>query len=67
MESNAKAPDQYELQLQESMRKLQACQVSMGVTSCMSCDKLLNCELRTSYVEDVYKSMNKGKGGGFEF
>lgn len=59
--------DQWEEALQNVMATLQDCQKSNGLASCFDCDKLLNCELRSSYVKTVYESMNKGETGGFEF
>lgn len=59
--------DQYELALIRKKEELQACQDNQGVPSCYECEKLLSCDLRREYVEAVYRSMHKDKGGGFEF
>lgn len=53
--------------LDEQKAKLQECQASQQVDSCLQCDKVLDCEIRETYVKAVYESMNKGEGGGFEF
>ena len=62
-----KEPDQYELALIRKKEELQACQSNQGVASCYECEKLLACDLRKEYVDAVYRSMHKDKGGGFEF
>jgi hypothetical protein len=59
--------DSFEKKLQESIKTLQDCQNSHSLKSCFDCDKFLDCGIRDEYVQSVYKSMNKGKGGGFEF
>jgi len=59
--------DIWQQRLDEQKAKLQACQTSMQVKSCLKCEKILGCEVRESYVKAVYESMNKGQGGGFEF
>jgi hypothetical protein len=59
--------DQWELALEEELTKLQNCQNEHGFEGCEPCDKLLECTTRQEYVKAVYTSMNKGKGGGFEF
>ena len=73
MDSHENAPvfeeeiDEWVRVRKEMMQKLQACQKEHGLASCMPCEKFLECELRDAYVKAVYDSMNKGKGGGFEF
>ena len=62
-----KEPDQYELALIRKKEELQACQSNQEVPSCYECEKLLDCDLRREYVDAVYRSMHKDKGGGFEF
>lgn len=57
----------FEIKLHEDMKTLKECQVNQKVTSCTQCEKLIGCEIRIKYVQSVYTSMNKGKGGGFEF
>lgn len=59
--------NQWELTLEEKTKELKACQQEKGLKSCLSCEKINNCELRDSYVKAVYESMSKGAGGGFEF
>jgi len=59
--------DEWEIQLQTQSRALKACQEQHHLTSCMTCQELLSCQLRDAYVHAVYNSMNKGAGGGFEF
>jgi hypothetical protein len=59
--------DIWQKRLDEQKLKLQECQKSMGVTSCLGCQKIFDCEIREHYVKAVYESMNKGEGGGFEF
>lgn len=59
--------DQFEQRLLETTAKLKECQEQMGVKSCFECEKLFECEIRSDYVEAVYKSLNKGVEGGFEF
>lgn len=53
--------------LQKTKKELEECQENMRVKSCLECDKMFDCELRKRYIDSVYKSMNKGKSGGFEF
>ncbi|MEA1914771.1 MAG: hypothetical protein U9N30_05595 [Campylobacterota bacterium] len=59
--------DQWELALEAELKKLQQCQINLGFSGCEPCPKLLDCELRNTYVKAVYTSMSKGSGGGFEF
>ena len=59
--------DKWQLALDEQLIVLKQCQVSNNIDSCMKCDKILQCEVRDTYVKVVYESMNKGSGGGFEF
>lgn len=64
---NNKQLDKWELALEEQIKVLKACQKSLNLNSCTTCEKLLNCSTRSDYVNAVYKSMNKDSGGGFEF
>jgi hypothetical protein len=48
-------------------QELEQCQKEQNLSSCMLCSELLSCRTRLSYIEAVYKSMSKGKVGGFEF
>ncbi len=59
--------DEWQIVLKQKKVELEKCQKEHNVSSCLKCEKLLNCELRDSYVKAVYDSMSKGKGGGFEF
>ncbi len=59
--------DIYEERLNEQIKNLQECQQSHNLKSCYNCPKLLECEVRKLYVSAVYKSMNKGQLGDFNF
>ena len=59
--------DEWKIALTHKKEALEACQKEQGVNSCLKCAKLLNCDIRDSYIKAVYESMSKGKGGGFEF
>jgi len=59
--------DEWQILLTQKKATLEACQKEKHVTSCLKCDKLLECEIRDVYIKAVYDSMSKGKGGGFEF
>lgn len=59
--------DEWQIALQQQKAKLEACQAEQQVKSCMSCEKIIDCEVRDAYVKAVYDSMSKGTGGGFEF
>jgi len=59
--------DEWQIALKQKKSVLEACQSEHQVQSCMGCEKLLECEIRDSYVQAVYDSMSKGSGGGFEF
>jgi hypothetical protein len=59
--------DQWQLALKTQIQVLKECQQNHQVSSCMQCDKILDCPTRDEYVKAVYDSMNKGTGGGFEF
>lgn len=59
--------DKWQLALDEPLAVLKQCQVDKHMDSCMKCEKLLDCQVRDTYIKAVYTSMNKGSGGGFEF
>jgi len=59
--------DEWQISLQRKKAELEACQRDKHLQSCLKCENVLVCELRETYVKAVYESMNKGKGGGFEF
>ncbi len=59
--------DRWKEALDRQLERLQECQEEQKVRSCLACPKILECSIRTEYVNAVYESMNKGQGGGFEF
>lgn len=59
--------DQWQLELEKQIQIVQNCQTAHNIESCSKCEKILECNIRDSYVVAVYESMNKGSGGGFEF
>jgi len=59
--------DEWKLALTKKKKELELCQKERGLTTCIQCEKVLECEIRDTYIESVYNSMSKGKGGGFEF
>ena len=59
--------DEWQILLTQKKAELEACQNKKQVSSCLKCEKLLDCEIRDAYIKAVYDSMSKGKGGGFEF
>ena len=59
--------DEWQIALTQKKVELELCQVEHQVNSCFKCTKILDCELRDSYVKAVYDSMSKGESGGFEF
>ncbi|WP_300366279.1 hypothetical protein [Hydrogenimonas sp.] len=67
MESAEKTLDKWESARQKAKERLLACQNEQKVDSCMKCEKIIGCDIRSDYVKKVYESMSKGEGGGFEF
>lgn len=59
--------DEWQITLSQKKEALEKCQITHQVTSCMQCEKLLDCSVRDDYIKAVYDSMSKGAGGGFEF
>lgn len=59
--------DSFQQILNEKIIKLQDCQKSKNVNSCLKCEKVIKCKIRKEYVDSVYASMNKGSGGFFNF
>lgn len=59
--------DKYQIDLEAKKELLIKCQENKKLTSCMDCEKLFECEIRTNYVKATYDSMLKGQSGGFEF
>ena len=67
MENINQHKDKWQVLLDAELVILKQCQIQKGLTSCMKCSQLLECEIRDKYIKVVYESMNKGSGGGFEF
>jgi len=67
MKEESKSGDRWEEALDSKHEELRRCQREHGLSSCLSCQELLACSIRKAYVNAVYESMNKGRGGGFEF
>ena len=59
--------DEWQILLVQKKLELEDCQTQKHLSSCLTCEKLLECEIRDAYIKAVYDSMSKGKGGGFEF
>ncbi|AJC87672.1 hypothetical protein CINS5915_01055 [Campylobacter insulaenigrae] len=59
--------DEFEQILDLKKKELCACQARKNLKSCLPCSMIFECSLRKEYVEAVYKSMSKGKEGGFDF
>ena len=62
-----KVLDEWQLILIKKKDELETCQKEHQLSSCMKCEKLLDCPIRDGYIKAVYDSMSKGEGGGFEF
>ncbi len=67
MSRQPRSEDRWQKALEIKMQELQRCQEEHGLRSCLTCEKILGCSIRNAYVNAVYESMNKGRGGGFEF
>ena len=65
MEGAVKEQNIYELD--SKIVELESCQNQNAVDSCLKCANLIGCELRKSYVDAVYQSMNDGESGYFDF
>ncbi|MBT0831929.1 hypothetical protein KJQ82_06825 [Campylobacter lari] len=63
----AEVKDEFELALEVKKNELQTCQNEKNLKSCLSCSMIFECSLRKEYIDAVYKSMSKGKEGGFDF
>ncbi|ACM64052.1 hypothetical protein L8Y91_01555 [Campylobacter lari] len=63
----SESKDTFELALELKKNELQACQNNKNLKSCLPCSMVFECNLRKEYVDAVYKSMSKGKEGGFDF
>ncbi|BCX79032.1 hypothetical protein [Campylobacter sp. 19-13652] len=59
--------DEYELRLDETIEELTQCHAKLGVRSCVDCEQVFTCKIRSAYVDAVYASMSKGASGGFDF
>jgi hypothetical protein len=53
--------------LLEQIEVVKKCQKEHKVDSCLKCKEIIGCEIRKTYINAVYQSMNKGDSGGFEF
>lgn len=62
-----KRKDIFEEKLEEKTQDLKKCQDEKNVQSCLSCQQILDCSTRDTYVQAVYNSMSKGKAGDFSF
>ena len=65
MEGAVKEQNIYELD--SKLVELESCQSQNALDSCLKCANLIGCELRKSYVDAVYQSMNDGESGYFDF
>ncbi|EAK0952465.1 hypothetical protein A0Z28_05560 [Campylobacter lari] len=63
----AEVKDEFELALEVKKNELRACQNDKNLKSCLPCSLIFECSLRKEYIDAVYKSMSKGKEGGFDF
>ncbi|HEC1753063.1 TPA: hypothetical protein R1706_000936 [Campylobacter lari] len=63
----AEVKDEFELALEVKKNELQTCQNDKSLKSCLPCSMIFECSLRKEYIDAVYKSMSKGKEGGFDF
>ncbi|MGP1561524.1 MAG: hypothetical protein ACTTIC_05480 [Helicobacteraceae bacterium] len=59
--------DAFEEDLERQLAALKDCQEQKKFASCLKCETIFECKTRKNYVEAVYKSMNKGNQGGFDF
>lgn len=57
----------FEVELDNKIKELNACQSEHNVDSCLKCEKVVGCPLRNSYVDSAYSSMNGGNSGFFNF
>ena len=63
MENNTKLQADFD----NAKNELEICQNSHGFTSCFNCEKLLDCAIRDTYVENIYKMLSKGENSDFDF
>lgn len=59
--------NEFDEELETKLQELTNCQNSNGVDSCLKCEKIIGCAIRNHYVDTVYKSMNSGSNGEFDF
>lgn len=57
----------YQERLKQQIEIIKKCQNEYKIDSCLKCKKIIGCEIRKTYINAVYQSMNKGASGGFEF
>jgi hypothetical protein len=57
----------YKERLKQQIELVKKCQNEHKINSCLKCEKIIGCEIRKTYINAVYQSMNKGDSGGFEF
>lgn len=67
MSETAQSKDRWQEALDIKLEELKRCQKEHSLHSCLGCEKILGCPIRNAYINAVYESMNKGRGGGFEF
>lgn len=58
--------NKYDKKLRDKHNLVKDCEHRVD-NSCIKCKQFFECEIRKDYVDSVYKSMSKGKFGGFEF
>ena len=59
--------EQFKQDLKNKYIELKECQKKNNIDSCSKCELFFSCDLRKTYVDSVYKSMNKDSDGGFDF
>lgn len=65
--SEEELKNHFDIQLENNIKLLLNCQQELGLSSCMGCDKVFECNIRRAYVDSAYNSMSKGQSGGFDF
>lgn len=59
--------DNFQKQLDEKIQILQDCQSSNHLSSCLKCEKIIECKIRKDYVDSLYMNLSKGNSGFFNF
>lgn len=60
--------NQFQKDLQKNKTILQECQKQNHLSSCLSCPKVLECQMRSLYVKSVYLFLNQGQSeSDFDF